>query len=153
MVAALVDVEDYSKDDLALLRGFLDSLRDLRQPEAAHDDDAAGEAAQFSDFWAVRERICLLAEAVGQEEGRPSPWRQCVDALTPLVPRVKLFDFDDRDVTSEYDLDGVAEDPPAALMHLAKLAGLDLVALRDEVLAGAIADVATRRNSGQSGPA
>lgn len=147
VVAALVDVEDYSEDELDLLQGLLESMRSLHQPEAAHDDDAAGEAAQFSDFWKARERISLLMEAVAQHEGLPSPWRQCVDALTPLLPRIELFGFEDRDLASEYDLDAIADDPPAALMHLAKLAKLDLVALRDEIHAGAIADVATRRNS------
>src|SRR5205807_7362127 len=51
-------------------------------------------------------------------------------------PRFLLFGESDRTLDSTYDVDAVAGDPPAALDNLAKLAGLDLVDLRDSARAG-----------------
>lgn len=111
-------------------------------------EDPAGEIApNFGVEVGTLESVSSnLLEFVVLERA-PVPSRRCISALDPRIPEIVFFARSDRELASEYDLTQVAENPPSALDHLCHLAGLDLVALRDEVAAGTIADVSTRRDA------
>lgn len=143
------DVEDYAN-------GHLDGLREvarkLRQIDVSVDEDEDGnpdpdQQARRDKLISDRNAAATAIDEAVAAEALPSPFQQCVDALAPRLPRIVLFTEDDRRLESRYDLNEVADAPPAALQHLTDLAGLDLPSLRDEAAADASADVATRRNA------
>lgn len=147
VMADLEQIEDWGQDQLSNIETLADELRELEPPADSEEETSDRDAEPNSNFWTGRSELTDMLDAVHELEAQPSPWRQAVEALRPLVPQIELFGFEDRDLASEYDLNEVATSPPAALMHLAKLAELSLEALRDEANSGAIADVATRRNA------
>lgn len=143
------DVENYEQADLEGLRQVATRLRAIDMDVETNDDGVPDQeaATRREQFVVDRDVAAESVDEVAAAEAQPSPWRQCVDALSGRLPRLVLFAEEDRRLESRYDLDEVADSPPAALGHLADLAQLDLTALRDEAAADAIADVATRRNA------
>lgn len=113
---------------------------------SAVDEGQQGGPTHIEARLKVEEFGSRLIDLAAHEAER-APAALAIDALQQHVPEIRLFEPEDRELASEYDLTQVADSPPAALMHLASLAGLDLPTLRDEAVAGRIADVATRRNA------
>ena len=147
-----VDVENYQQDHLALFNDLAQRIGGVRVPEPPTEGNEADEATTTdATAWAERRDALVQAlEEVVAQEDTPSPWRRTRDALQDRLPRILLFSDEDRELASEYELEDVADSPPAALNHLASLAGLDLAALRDEAVARSVSDVATRRNAANS---
>jgi predicted ATP-dependent endonuclease of OLD family len=143
------DVENYTGDQISVLREAARKLRDVDLRTDLNEEDLPETAAaERRDEWVrVRDAAATALDSASSTEAEPSPFRRCVEVLSPLLPRLVLFGEEDRRLESRYDLNEVATAPPAALMHLADLAELDLPALRDEVASDATADVATRRNA------
>lgn len=142
----LSEVEDLTQAQVQELRDLSQALGGITQPTPVHDEDVAGEQALESKFWEAQGDLTLKLNRVADEESLPSPAEQCADALKERLPQVILFKQSDRELSSEYELTEVADNPPAPLMHLASLAGLDLKALRAETEGGEVADASTRRN-------
>lgn len=144
------DIETYDAGHLETLRDVARTVRLIESPSLPADDDEeedANEAEQRVAFASDRDAILGVLEEVATDEATVSPFRQLVAALQPRLPMIELFEDTDRDLASQYDLVEVGGSPPPALSHLASLAALDLGALRDEAVAHAVADVATRRNA------
>ena len=73
------------------------------------------------------ERLRQLA----REEATRHPLKQALAILDQRCPTFHVFGAAERDLRSDYDLTEVAVSPPPALANLTRLAGLDLVELRD----------------------
>lgn len=145
----LADVETFAPANLAGLRDVARRIRLVEPPEDEDDpEEDAVNVGDFGDGWpAYREALAASLDAVASEEETTAPFQAVLNALSQRLPKILLFDDEDRDLASQYDLAEVADSPPAALRHLASLAQLDLPALRDEAIGQAIADLATRRNA------
>jgi predicted ATPase len=144
------DVENYLAEHLEGLRGL--AVR-IRQVDHQFSTDEADEATTPQDdeptmaWLADRDALADALDLVADQESATSPWHLAVAALKPRVPEILTFEDEDRDLASQYDLTELGGEPPAALGHLAGLANLDLKMLRSEAMAGAVADVTTRRNA------
>jgi energy-coupling factor transporter ATP-binding protein EcfA2 len=143
------DAEISVLNELAASLGRIEIVAFTEQDLENNADDAkeAPPPQSGSDFGVARDEIARLLVERAQAEAAPSPWSQTVVALSPRLPQIEFFRAEDRGLASQYDLVEVAGQPPPALMHLASLADLDLQMLLNEVQAGAIADVGTRRNA------
>jgi predicted ATP-dependent endonuclease of OLD family len=102
----LEDVETIDTDDLDRLVSLADVLESTGDSKLARTITAlrAADEAERSEH--------------PNETAQQSLWRRTPDFL--------LFDDDQRALTSDYDLNAIAADPPPALSNLAQLAGLDL---------------------------
>lgn len=143
------DVENY---EAAHLDGLREAARKLRQVDVfvAEDEEGNADAEQQERrdrLVGERDAAATAIDEAADADADQSPWQACIEALAPRLPRVVLFTEEDRRLESRYDLNEVADSPPAALKHLAELAQLDLPALRNEAASEASADVATRRNA------
>lgn len=152
------DPNDFTHEQIA---AFSELARRLESVEFTNDDREDGDdttedvanavkpqsEVELSAIEAERDLAAAKLRQVAHEEAAASPWRQAVDALRGRLPQIELFDEEDRVLAADYDLVEIADNPPAALGHLAHLADLDLRALRDEAVDAAISDVATRRNA------
>lgn len=141
-------VETLVEEEILQIRRAAAALRKAKQWLEDEANDPAGEYEPWSaGNWDALDEVAALLDQAALADQLSEPARLCMDRLDPRVPSIVLFENEDRNLATEYDLNGVAEDPPSALKHLAALAGLDLVALRDEVAAGLVADVSTRRDA------
>jgi predicted ATP-dependent endonuclease of OLD family len=89
----------------------------------------------------VRELSQLLHDLAEHEADRP-PWRKAIDVLSKRKPTFLRFSDDERLLESEYNIDKVWQNPPAALRNLVRLASLDLEALHKAVTANDYPNVA-----------
>lgn len=108
----------------------------------AESDDQDQEDDHFIEE--IRTMTDCLIEVIELERATSSA-DLVVQALQEHLPRFRLFAQEDRDLKSEYDLAEVAEDPPAALAHLASLADLNLKGLLLAMTEGRTADVSTSK--------
>jgi AAA ATPase domain len=99
------------------------------------------ESEQGTDFDAghwneLRHRViaALLEQAEVEDRGPTSS--QVRHVLDQRIPRVVLFEQRHRELQRTYVLDNVANDPPAGLANLCKVAELDLVELQRLVSRG-----------------
>lgn len=81
----------------------------------------------------LRELTQRLRDLAEHETGNPV--KQAIDILSERKPAFLFFSDEERLLESEYSLDEVWEDPPAALSNLAQLGDLDLQALHNAVAA------------------
>lgn len=149
-VSELLASEDESLDAASLdeVHEVADAFTGLADFVKVDAEGPVGDVAP--DFGVAVEMLESTAATLSgllAHERAPTPAQRCISVLDPRIPEVLLFGRDDRELSSEYDLAQVAENPPSALRHLCHLAGLDLVALRDEVADGLTADVTTRRDA------
>lgn len=82
----------------------------------------------------VAKLLKSLADLLVREQLEP-PASRIAKVLLARVPRFALFDQDERDLASEYDLEKAAADTPAALLNLASLAHLSLQDLQSALKA------------------
>jgi energy-coupling factor transporter ATP-binding protein EcfA2 len=139
------DTEDFDENQIGLVQDLALHVRRARLvPDEV--DDATGEpASEAIENWTSRRDAAFRAlTTTANRESEPPPRVTAIGALGHRLPDIKLFDEADRDLASAYDLNVIADHPPRALAHLAGLAGLDLVELRDLAAAGRRADVHTR---------
>ncbi|GAA2933698.1 hypothetical protein GCM10010458_16280 [Microbacterium luteolum] len=162
---ALARMAEYVAVDLGLIDGVIATLAEGEMPTAIGSLDiiadsaegAAGvleagaiDAATFPNeaisVWPdqLRSLVADLRASV-QEEAEPEPAAVAAAVLLARLPDMRLLGPEDHNLRSEYDLESEADQPSAALAHLARLAQLDLVALRQEVRDANHADVSTRR--------
>ncbi|PUA78927.1 AAA family ATPase [Nocardioides currus] len=127
-------------------RGVLDTLLESVRRAAAELAEPTGTEDALEAPPVLSELIDAIGAALAKERETP-PEVLARRALQPQVPSIQVFQQEDRDLESSYELTEHAESPPAALMHLASLAELDLRELLREAQEGAIADVGTRRNA------
>lgn len=143
--------DEYDAEDITVLSDQVAALRLLSDLVSRHaetlGEDSASKIDSLNDQQASLEELAIEFEDLVSSEQSPHPGVLVRQALESQVPQIRLFQPEDRDLESEYDLTEHAANPPAALRHLADLAGLDLVALRDEVATGLRADVTTRRKA------
>lgn len=136
--------------DLLSFDGELDDTQVSQLGKLASDLDLALDAIPAAEIDVTTEKMARdLAgslRALETLERGTHPRERIRAALEPLVPALRLFDVADRDLKTEYDLNEEADKPSPALRHLAELCDLDLVALRDEIAIGEVADASTRRN-------
>ncbi len=110
------------------------------------------ELRELADFLETEERSPrLVAEmrAVLAAEDEAHPHDQGRDELRDLVPQFVRFELRDRELSDEYDLAELADDPPPSLRNLARLAGLDLPELLGQIradLTGSIEDTKKAAN-------
>lgn len=141
LAALSEDPSDFDKPHLEAFESLRLGLAHVLATPPGSDDALADRLRRpVSD---LAERLQDLVE----QEASKAPAAHAREVLVERLPQIMFFQEIDRELGSTYDLDQVVERPPAALKHLASLAGLDLAALHKEVIAGAIADVATRRNA------
>ncbi|WP_336648352.1 AAA family ATPase [Microbacterium sp. MMO-10] len=114
--------------------------------ESGNIDAAAFPGEAWTDWAPMLRDLVVQTRQQAQAEAEPDPTAAATAILLPRLPELRLLEPEDRDLKSEYDLESEADHPSAALGHLARLADLDLIALRQEVRDGNYADVATRRN-------
>jgi hypothetical protein len=69
--------------------------------------------------------------ALADEEEKAPPQDVALSLLYEQRPQFLLFGEEERDLRSDYDLLAEADSPPVALRNLARLASLDLTALRE----------------------
>jgi hypothetical protein len=136
------DSADISGSDLTSILSLSSRLQLVRYPEPDESDEETSNEDEF-----LIDQLAVLLKHLGDEEGDDSPFVQCWRRLQDRLPTVRFFGSEDRDLATSYDLAQAADNPPAALANLAKLAQLDLTALRDEASASHLADLATRRDS------
>jgi hypothetical protein len=74
--------------------------------------------------------------ALVEHETQDHPSVVAEERLASHLPPIVLFGDAERSLESSYDLGQLAEEPPPALANVARLAGLDLVALRDAAVEG-----------------
>lgn len=133
--------DEYAESDLAAevenLASTLDTevqtisdegLEEIRSVTASLEDAVSDEGLKY-----LRDLKQQLRDLAEHETGNPV--QQSIDILSQRRPEFLLFSDEQRLLKSEYNLDKVWEDPPAALGNLAQLAGLDLEALHDAVSA------------------
>jgi predicted ATP-dependent endonuclease of OLD family len=141
-----IDVDDYDDGAISAIRRMANVLRAVGYVSYAGEDPDEAEEGEVA-FIDARDSMAVILDRVADEESAPSPWQMTTDRLELRIPEVILFQEEDRNLASQYDLNQVATSPPPALNHLARLAELNLVALLNEINEGAVADVATRRNA------
>ncbi|WP_141214565.1 AAA family ATPase [Rhodococcus sp. 06-1474-1B] len=84
-----------------------------------------------------KERILSVLNAALDNERAPHPTSAMRSVLIGRVPIAALFGAADRDLSYEYDLNGMTEEgTPAALSNLAASAKLDLVAMVNDMAVG-----------------
>jgi hypothetical protein len=89
----------------------------------------------------VRELSQLLQDLAEHEADRP-PWRKVIDVISKRKPTFSRFSDDERLLASEYNIEEVWQNPPAALRNLTRLADLDLEVLHNAVTANDFPTVA-----------
>ena len=138
LVELLSSEDDYADTQLGQLESFATVLDEMLDAIPAAEIDVSADEMTRS----LSQQLTALREL----DNAKHPKVLARAALEPRLPLVRLFDVADRELKTEYDLNEEADAPSPALRHLADLCGLDLVALRDEIALGEIADASTRRN-------
>lgn len=96
----------------------------------------------------LRQLVQQLYELAEKEKGDPHASAKVI--LAERRPKFLLFTDDARSLQSEYRLDGILDDPPRALLNLARVADLDLESLHatvtnnDPAKRASIVDLANR---------
>jgi energy-coupling factor transporter ATP-binding protein EcfA2 len=117
VVAALVESLESMRRDLRSSLGSMSELADhLELEETAEKYEDSGRVAKLAAE--IRQVHALEMMEHPHDEGR--------EELADLVPRFVRFEMAARQLADEYDLPGIASDPPPALRNLAELARLDL---------------------------
>jgi predicted ATP-dependent endonuclease of OLD family len=111
--------------------------------ETEDDDETVIAKRSLLD---LRDQLAHDLTTQARREAGANPAVRARKLLAERLPGMVAYTQEDRDLHGSYDLEVVADDPPPALKHLRALAGLDLVALRQEIRDGLRADVATRRD-------
>ncbi|SKB04143.1 AAA family ATPase [Aeromicrobium choanae] len=141
------DADTLATEGMGQLRDLAAMLSAVPDVERGGDDlDPEGEPIdELVTYLSGAASLLSTLESLIELESRPSPSVLVREALEPRIPRIQFFDQQDRDLRTFYELVDDADSPPAALQHLASLAGLDLRRVRDDALAGeiGIADVTT----------
>jgi energy-coupling factor transporter ATP-binding protein EcfA2 len=127
--------EEYEESDLAAevesLAATLNTEVQTMQAEALEEIRSVAvtlkDAMSDGGYRYIRDLAQDLHDLVEHETG--DPVQQTINVLSERKPKFLLFSDDKRHLRSEYDLDEVWQDPPAALGNLAQLADLDLQAL------------------------
>jgi predicted ATP-dependent endonuclease of OLD family len=114
--ALAVDDEDLDADVVENLYGLAGALEDLSWPRRTP-----------KYLSSLHQSVRRLAIA----EREPPLANQFLEVLDSRYPRFLLFGAPERDLRSDYELTEIVEDPPIALVNLARLAHLDLVALHN----------------------
>lgn len=133
----IVALEEVARD----LRGYVDFLGELDLNDVS--DAGRREISRRMTYLRTQES-CLNGLAVAERLATPAELMG--EVLKSRLPDILLFEQRDRELSSQYEVSDIADEPPPALMHLAKLGDLDLKALRDEIDGGLTEDVSTRRN-------
>ncbi len=113
-----------------------EALKEIRSVAATLEDAISDDGLKY-----LRNLTQNLRDLAKHETG--DPVQQAIKVLSRRRPKFLLFSDEERLLRSEYDLDEVWEDPPAALGNLAQLAGLDLKALHEAVSANDSPEVAS----------
>jgi hypothetical protein len=113
--------------------------------EPASETDESGDEDEEEKARAQSERD-LRASAratavqnlrdVATHESLPSPFSQVINVIRGRLPTIIEFGDEDRDLRTEYDLQEIGDELPAALANVAALAGLDVGELRRAIEAG-----------------
>lgn len=90
---------------------------------------------QEDDTPARGRQACAALVTWREQMRQPSPSTVALEHFSKLEPRFVMFGETERNLRSSYNLEEVADDPPAALRNMADLADLDLGKLRDAYLA------------------
>lgn len=137
------------EDDLpdSLLKDLNVLSRGLKFAQFARVSEPNAPESALDAFNAALDEVDNALTDLIKYESADHPYNAAVEVLRSRIPSVVIFSETERSLSSSYDLAEVADNPPRALYHLAHLAGLDLVAMRDEAMSNLIADVGTRRNA------
>ena len=150
-IAISEDADTLSSEGLEEMRRLAAMLRAVPDVEREEGDvDSEGEPVdELVTYLNEATDLLKALDSLVEFESLPSPKVLVREALEPRVPRVEFFNGPDRDLGTFYELVDDADDPPAALKHLADLAGLDLRRVRDDALAGeaGVADVMTAQRN------
>lgn len=137
-----------SEEEVALLASFGTWLGTGVSRIESDELDIADIESDLELKWPDRLRELIDAlNALVAHESAPDPSHTAASILLGRLPEMLLMGSDDRDLQSSYDVESQADNPAPALAHLARLAELDLVALRQEIRDSNIADITTRRNN------
>jgi predicted ATP-dependent endonuclease of OLD family len=117
-------LEKLAEETIGLISEAVAALRDL-------GDDDLDELAKTLDELTARERS-------------PHPNDEACGILMARRPDFLLFDEEERDLATDYNLNDVAGTPPPALANLTRLAGLDLVELNHLISADETGTVSER---------
>ena len=127
-----VETQDTAADPRRLLK-LIDALNS--EAPTLHPDiiaDVSGLATLLRDHNGD-EDLAKDLDALVEHESKPHPNNEALTILYGRTPDFLAFDEQERALDSQYDLNVVVADPPAALGNLAKLAGLDLVDLHETI--------------------
>jgi hypothetical protein len=111
-------IEVLAGNDAVLDADIIGSLRQAATMLREHDGD---------------KQLAEELEAMAEHESQPDPNDEARKILYGRAPDFLMFGDEERTLDSQYDLNSVAADPPAALRNLTKLADLDLIDLRDTI--------------------
>lgn len=116
---------------------MLDVVSALVVNEADLDEDSAhvvdALASSLEQFSGLGARAASALREWLTEELMERPDERAADILFSRRPKFAWFGDAERTLASDYNLPDVADDPPAALSNLARLAGLDLQRLHTAV--------------------
>ena len=121
---ALTELSDALDSDQETLPGIADKLSQVAERLTT---ELPGDAPKY-----VRELPARL-ERLAEHEQALRPHHQAIAILFDRQPEFVLFGNAERSLQSDYDLNTNADEPPVALRNLAKLAKLDLSAVRDAI--------------------
>jgi predicted ATP-dependent endonuclease of OLD family len=108
------DSEDISAENLAAVLEFVEVLSSV----IAESDSAA-----------VRS-IPVAHSKFHDLESKRNPQRFALNALLNRLPDILMFDEDERNLLSEYDIEAIIKDTPVALQNLCAIAKLEIDQLR-----------------------
>ena len=125
------DLVDAVKSLAATLSTGVDTIseearREIQAVIAVFEDAISDESPKY-----VRDLVQNLHKLYEHED--VDPLKQAIDILELRRPSFLLFSNEERQLQSEYNLDEVWEDPPAALRNLAQLANLNLETLHQAI--------------------
>jgi predicted ATP-dependent endonuclease of OLD family len=141
------DVEDFSVDDVNQLASTMAQMEAMSlgfEPDDARTDVDPSMSESRLALVEMRRELVTGLQAQVRSEASENPHRAATAILDARLPRVILYESEDRDLRGSYDLNEVAEATPRALGHLCELAGLKLGPLRFEVDHGHRSDVVSR---------
>lgn len=143
----LIGSDGVQTEDYQVLADFITGLESAAlMIEGGNVDAAAFDSRGLSSGPGKLRSLALATQALVEQLQAGDPALLASQTLLARLPELRLLNAADRDLRSEYDLELEAENPAPALAHLARLADLDLVALRQEARDSSHADVSTRRN-------
>ena len=125
---------EFSEEEFAEFRTHADAFRRVTDTAMERVDANPISSEHIATIVDMLDRLSIEMESAVQSEQAMSPALQIRELLQHRIPVLRLYNEDDRNLRAEYDLALDADNLPPALKHLASIAGLDCLRLRDDAL-------------------